>query len=148
MDGANILHAWPALWKLAKTDRETARTKLIQQLAVLHDAENVRVTVVFDGRGNDVVVERLHEQATFSIVYTSSALTADDVIERMVATAPDPAMCVVATDDAAERQTTAAAGAEPMSSADLEAWLKRADDRQVRLLGSRRSANNRVWRSP
>ncbi|MDE3084726.1 MAG: NYN domain-containing protein, partial [Verrucomicrobiota bacterium] len=58
VDGTNILHAWSELRTLTARDKESARKQLSQTLRVLHDAEGWRVTIVFDGRGPDVVVEQ------------------------------------------------------------------------------------------
>src|SRR5471032_1387457 len=90
VDGPNILHAWPELRALLKRDRDAARSQLGQRLAAIHDAEGARVTLVFDGRGTELVVERPSQQETFTVIFTPSSLTADDVIERLVARAADP----------------------------------------------------------
>ncbi len=148
VDGSNILHAWPELRSLAAKDRNAARAQLLQRLTAIHDNENVRVTVVFDGRGDQLVIEHPFDQPTFSVIHTSSGLTADDVIEQMVANAAQPAMCVVATDDRAERQTTAASGADVLRSEDLAAWVMRAEARQGAVLEARRATNTRAWKKP
>ena len=126
VDGANVLHAWPEFRVLIKRDRETARSQLAQRLSVIHDTEQTRVTLVFDGRGDELVVERPSGHVTFSVLYTPSSLTADDVIEQLVGRAADPSLCYVATGDQAERQTIEAAGAVWLSPADLAAWVDRA----------------------
>ncbi len=146
IDGANILHAWPELRKLLKTDREAARSQLLQRAAAIHDSESVRVTIVHDGRGEEIVVERPSGQASFSVIYTPTSLTADDVIEQMVANASDPSACVVATDDRTERETVTAAGASTMHAGDLRAWIERAEARQAGAVKAMREANERKWR--
>ena len=145
VDGANVLHAWPDLRALYRRDRDSARSQLVQRLAPLHDAGDLRVTVVFDGRGDELVIERPSRQPTFSIVYTPSALTADDVIEQTVGAAASPAACIVATDDHAERQTVSASGASAISADDLAAWIRRAESRQSATVRDLRSANTRAW---
>ena len=50
VDGPNILHAWPELRSLLRRDRSAARSQLTGRLAAIHDAEAVRLTLVFDGR--------------------------------------------------------------------------------------------------
>jgi uncharacterized protein len=146
VDGANILHAWPELRRLAQHDRAGARTKLGQLLTSIHDSGEVRLTLVFDGRGEDIVVERPFSQPTFSVVYTPSSLTADDVIEQLVANSADPSECLVATDDNAERETVAALGATTLKSEDLAEWVKRAETRQTAIAQNLRAANTRAWK--
>lgn len=145
VDGANVLHAWPELRALLKRDREAARSQLIQRLGALHDAESLRVTVVIDGRGREIVVEHPSHQDTLSVVYTPSSLTADDVIEQMVGRSPEPSLCEVATADQAERNTIEAIGAVWVRPADLLARVERAEQRiAAKVIGLNR-ANTQDW---
>lgn len=146
VDGANMVHAWPELRRLAERDRAAARTLLGQQLTPIHDSGDVRVTLVFDGRGEEIVIDRPFNHATFSVVYTPSSMTADDVIEQMVANSSCAAECGVATDDNAERETVAALGAVTLRSEDLAAWVKRALARQVATVRNLRAENSRAWK--
>ena len=146
VDGANILHAWPELRRLLKRDRDAARSQLIGRLAAIHDAEAIRVTVVFDGRGDQIVVEQPSRQATFAVVYTPDSLTADDVIEQMVANSSEPSACLVATDDNAERETVMAAGATALRPDELAAWALRAAERQSAAVRALRVSNAREWK--
>jgi predicted RNA-binding protein with PIN domain len=148
VDGANVLCAWSDFRALAKRDRQSARSKLWQLLVPIHDDGEARVTVVFDGRGEEVVVERPLVQTTFSIVYTPASLTADDVIEQMVANSAHPSECCVVTDDTAERETVSALGATTLRCADLAEWVKRADLRQAAKVQELRAANTRAWKKP
>jgi len=148
IDGSNIMHAWPELRALLKRDRAAARSRLSQMAAALHDAEHIRVSLVFDGRGPDVVVERPSGQDTFVLLYSPSGLTADDVIEQMVGKARAPDQCLVATDDRAERQTIEAMGATGLSAADLASWIEQAGGRQRTQLSERKRANEKEWRRP
>jgi len=146
IDGANVLHAWPDLRAILKRDRAAARAKLVQRAAMIHDGEEVRVTVVFDGRGKELVIERPSAQPTLSVLYTPAAQTADDVIEQLVAQASDPATCLVATADRAERQTAEASGARVISPEELAAWIRRVEARQGARMIRLRRANDQQWR--
>jgi predicted RNA-binding protein with PIN domain len=148
VDGSNIMHAWPELRALLKRDRGAARSRLSQALAGLHDAEHLRVSLVFDGRGPELVTEQPSRLATFVHLYSPSGMTADDIIEQLVGGARDPSRCVVATDDRAERQTIEALGAAGMSAADLASWVERSGQRQQSRLADRRRANEKEWRRP
>jgi len=133
---------------MAEKDRAGARSKLVQLMSTIHDSGDVRLTIVFDGRGQDIVIDRPFEQSTFSVVYTPSSLTADDVIEQLVANSSDAKECYVATDDRAERETVSALGAATLRSEDLEEWMKRADSRQSTTTEALRAANERAWKKP
>lgn len=145
VDAANVIHAWPELHTLLKRDRNAARTRLIQQLGAVHDAESVRVTVVIDGRGPEIVVEHPSQEATLTVIYTSSSLTADDVIEKMVGRSADPSLCEVATGDQAERSTVEASGAVWISPADLQARTNRAEFRLASKVTALNRANAQDW---
>ena len=148
VDGSNILHAWQELKTIAKRDRDAARTRLSQVLSVLHDEEQIRLTLVFDGRGETLTVEQPGNLKTFVHLFTPSGTTADDVIEQLVGQASDPARCWVATDDRAERETIEASGAVGISAEDLAAWVGRASQRQRTRLASLKRDNERGWRKP
>jgi predicted RNA-binding protein with PIN domain len=148
VDGSNIMHAWPELRGLLPAGRDTARARLSQAVRVLHDLEQVRVTLVFDGRGSELSVEQPAGQATFAHVYTPAGTTADDVIAQLVGQAREPASCIVATDDRGERQAVETLGAAALSSADLASWISRAEQRQQAQLGERRRVNEAKWRRP
>ena len=148
VDGSNVLHAWPELRALLASDRETARAQLAQQLTAIHDVEQVRVTIVFDGRGAELAVERPFGDLTFSVLHTPSSLAADDVIEQLVANSADPSTCLVASDDNAERETVAAAGASVLRAADLQTWARQAAARQTEKVATLRAAAARQWRQP
>jgi predicted RNA-binding protein with PIN domain len=146
VDGSNILHAWPDLRALLRRDRGAARSRLSLALAGLHDAEHLRVSLVFDGRGPELVVERPSGQAGFTHLYSPSGMTADDIIEQIVGNSRNPGECLVATDDRAERQTIEALGAAGLSAADLAAWVERSGARQHARLRDRGRANEKEWR--
>lgn len=148
VDGANILHAWPETRQLLGRNREAARARLAQQLTAIHDLDGTRVTLVFDGRGPEIAVERPSNHPTFSVIHAPASLTADDVIEQIVANSGDPAACLVATDDRAQQQTVTASGAATMSAAELAAWVLRAEAQQARTARRIEAVNEREWRRP
>lgn len=106
----------------------------------------MRVTVVFDGRGDELVVVRPSAQVTLSVLHTPATLTADDVIEQLVAQSRDPASCIVATDDRAEQDTVMAAGAQTLSSRELAAWVGRAEARLGGKVETLRRTNAAKWK--
>ena len=115
VDGYNIVHAWPELAPLIKGGRaEEARRKLISLLGEYSAASGERVTVVFDAhrRARDHGAGETIDGV--SVVYGSSAQTADHVIERRVAIASakgDARMVTVATGDRLQRDLVMAMGA-------------------------------------
>lgn len=146
IDGSNVIHAWPDTRALARRDREAAKALLLRRVAGLHDFEGWRVTVVFDGRGDDLSVEAVGEAADFACVHTPAGTTADDVIEQLVGRSADPAACLVATADQAERSTVEAAGAGWCSPEELARRIDSSDTRQARAVARGNAEAERGWR--
>ena len=146
VDGSNIVQAWPDTRALARRDREAAKALLLRRVAVLHDFSGWRVTVVFDGRGEELRIEGVGDAADFACVHTPAGATADDVIEQLVGRAAEPSACLVATADQAERSTVEAAGAAWCSPEDLAARIDAVDTQSARRVGRVNSDNDRAWR--
>ncbi len=148
VDGYNIAHTWPDLRRvLAKEGREVVRARLVERIRILHDFERLRVSVVFDGRGGDIAIERPTRHLTFSVLYTPSGMTADDLIEQLTVQAAQPREVCVATADAAERDTIEAAGAQAISPEQLAAWIERAEQAQRAAVAAQQSRTDSRWRA-
>jgi predicted RNA-binding protein with PIN domain len=145
VDGSNVVHAWPELRSDLRRAKEVAKARLVERLRPLHDAAGWRVTVVFDGRGAELAIDRPGPEATFSVLHTPAGVTADDVIERLVANAAEPGAITVATGDRAELSTVAAAGAATLSPEDLREWADRAVTSQSEQVGRHNQANTSAW---
>ncbi len=146
VDGANALQAQPVWREIFRRDREEARTRFAAALRPIHDLELMRVTVVFDGRGPELRIERPGVETTFSVLYTPDSLTADDVIERLVAQAGDAGSCMVASGDRGICETVMALGAVTISTGELAAWLERVERRQSAVVQELARAADKKWR--
>jgi predicted RNA-binding protein with PIN domain len=146
VDGSNVVRSWPDTRALARTDREAAKALLLRRVAVLHDFYGWRVTVVFDGKGDELRVEAVGETAGFACVHTPSGATADDVIEQLVGKAAAPGACLVATADQAERSTVEACGAAWCDPGELARRIDAADTRQGRAIERGNAGAARAWR--
>ncbi len=115
VDGYNIVHAWPELSPLIRSGRgEEARRRLIATLAEYAAGSGERVTVVFDAHGRAPDHGAGESIDGVTVVFGSSAQTADHVIERRVAIASargDARMVTVATGDRLQREMVMAMGA-------------------------------------
>lgn len=146
VDGSNLVQAWTDTRALARRDREAAKALLLRRVAVLHDFMGWRVTVVFDGRGEELQIEAVGEASDFACVHTPAGATADDVIEQLVGRSAEPGTCLVATADQAERSTVEAAGAVWCSPEDLAKRIEAANTRQARLVERGNAASGQAWR--
>jgi len=123
LDGYNLIHGVPEwkAWLGRFPDR--ARDALADWVRVIHDVDGIRTTLVFDGKGPDLTIERPFKDETFSYVFSASGTTADTVIERMVVNSSDARLVVVASDDRMLQQTALASGAQVRSKMELEGWV-------------------------
>lgn len=146
IDAYNVIHHWPELRRALRRGNGVAREELAAAVRVLHDRERIRVTLVFDGRGSEIEVERPGHSLTFSYLYSPGSLSADDVIERLVGSASDPGNCIVVTRDLAERRTIEALGAVARSPEELRSWIARARAAVARQLADRSRRVDADWR--
>ena len=131
IDGYNLIHAWPGLHKNQPASNTMAlRTTLADRVRNLHDFDGVRTTLVFDGQGDRIEIERPGAAATFSFLFTPSGLTADAVIEQLVAQSHTPQTITVVTEDAMIRETIISLGAFWLSATQFQKRLSHCEQRQ------------------
>lgn len=139
VDGNNIIQAWPDLLKLHRQRNGLAHQELIRRLNDYRDFTHDRVVVVFDGRGKKVNEER--DPGGLQIFYTSSSLTADDVIERLALKYGKTYQLTVATNDVPEQDLVIAAGGEAISAEGLLDRIERTEKQMKDWLNRRKSGS-------
>ena len=117
---------------------EEAQSELAAIFEPLHDFDGARITIVYDGVGDDISIVRKGTALTFSEVYTPSAMTADEFIEQFCATSKRPSELLVVTRDNLLRLTASSFGA---LSVPPESFFGRAE-RSRRAIGNAARANN------
>jgi predicted RNA-binding protein with PIN domain len=127
IDGYNVIYADPGLQKkLAGGGTERAREGLLARIRAYLEERNVRVTVVFDGRGGLTDAEAIIP-GRLQVIYSASGQTADEVIVETLHLAANPREFIVVTSDMADIGRSARAiGAEVMPSAAFLERIKRA----------------------
>lgn len=115
VDGYSVLHFWPQLRKLAGRSLQLQRDALLRVLRQYADASGRRITVVFDGYAAKHPTGPNEPTPGLEVIFSSAGKTADDVIERLVATADRPGNITVVTADNLERQTVETLGAQSLS---------------------------------
>jgi len=136
VDGNNIIHAWADLLELHQQKKGLAHQALIRHLKEYGDFTGDRVVVVFDGRGRTVTDER--EPGGLQIFYTSSSLTADDVIERLALKYGKTYQITVATNDIPEQDLVVSAGGVAISAERLRELVEKARSQMTDWLEKRR----------
>jgi len=141
VDGYNVLHAHPAYAALAARDLDSARARLVADLAGLAQG-GPRVVVVFDGGGNPASDGTPHHLGALTVIFSRSGETADTLIESLAARSRDRGEdAVVITSDAATRQAVVGGGISVLSSAN---FLDVLDDDATDRSESRRAGVRRV----
>jgi len=124
VDGWNAIHAHPGLARiLAAGGAEKAQARLFEMLAPVHDFGGARLTIVYDGVGEEISIVRRTPSKTYSEVYTPSNMTADELIEQLCATSKRPQELLAVTRDNLLRLTASSFG---VCSATPESFFARA----------------------
>ena len=138
IDGYNLMHAWPQTRRLLRRDIDGARDRFLDIVRIIHDIGGTQTTVVFDGRGAKPEVEYPGGQKTFAVVFSPAGLSADGVIEQLVAHSKTPTACSVATRDNLVAESIRASGAVVLTPQDLMDWVERCERQQADTLRQRR----------
>jgi predicted RNA-binding protein with PIN domain len=96
----------------------------IKRLRHYQDWTDVRVVIVFDGKGPKVTATS--EPADVQIFYSRSGQSADAIIERLASKYAKHFDLMVATSDSMEAETVHASGAQRISPDRLRELLERA----------------------
>ena len=128
VDGWNVIHSDSHMKAvLTRQGQEGAKKLLSERLAPIHDSLGVRLTIVYDGKGDDINVEKIGRTSTYNEVYTPSSMTADELIEQLCANSKNPESIIVASRDNMIRQTARGFQIETISCEQLLDWALGAD---------------------
>ena len=122
VDGHSIIFAWPELRKLQGRRSALAREALLKQLRHYQDWTDVRVVIVFDGKGKKI--DASSEPGEVQIFYSRTGQSADAIIERLASKYASRFEITVATADSLEMETVNACGALCLSPAGLRKRLE------------------------
>lgn len=131
VDGHSVIFQRETLRRLHARNTRAARQQLIQEMARLHDSGAWLVTLVFDGRqgGQDPI-----QPDSLVVLYSKDGQTADSIIERLVASVPDPSRVHVVTADHQEALMVESLGATVHNPPWLEDLQTRTDEEARRTL--------------
>ena len=138
VDGYNLMYAWTETRRDLKDDIDGTRERFLNTVRVIHDIGGTRTTIVFDGQGAKPSFEYPGGKDTFTIVFSPSHLSADAIIEKLVAKSPEPTACTVATRDNLVTESIRASGAVVITPDGLLDWVERCERQQLSLLQERR----------
>ena len=145
-------------WNAVRSNRSTERTFLEHGLDAarevfwklvepLHDYAGSRVTIVYDGKGEEISIQRRNGINTLSEVFTPSYMTADELIEQLCATSSNPSSITVVTRDNLLRLTSTTFGATALSPDKLFDSAGGCAKAMAESLHLSNSKEDRKWRS-
>lgn len=123
VDGWNVIHSHPKLKKIfQELSQEAAVNALSDMICSIHDIDGVRLTIVLDGKGDKIEINRRSRLLTYSEIYTPSDMSADDFIEQYCSKHKED--CIVATRDNLLSLTASSFGATTIYPDFLFDWAK------------------------
>ncbi len=128
VDGYNVIHAWKELSELAKDDMEMARGRLCDILCDYQGYSGRDVILVFDAYRVASHATETFDYHNIHVVYTKTAETADQYIEKFSVEKADRYHVTVVTSDGLEQIIIRGAGAHLLSARDFEAEVSSAKD--------------------
>ncbi len=121
VDGYNVIHAWQELADLAGEDMEMARGRLQDILCNYQGYSGKDVILVFDAYRVASHPTETFDYHNIHVVYTKTAETADQYIEKFSVEKADRYHVTVVTSDGLEQIIIRGAGAHLLSARDFKA---------------------------
>lgn len=119
VDGYNVIAADPGYRRLAADDLDTARARLVSDVAA-HASGRWRGVIVFDAANNPASDGSPHGVAGVTVIFSRAGEDADAVIEGLALRARERGEeGVVATSDAATQWAVMGSGMRRMSASEL-----------------------------
>lgn len=125
VDGYNIIFAWDELNKLARSNMDAARYKLMDLLCNYQGYKNCTVILVYDAYKVKGGLGEVINYHNIYVVYTKEAETADSYIEKVTHEMAGRHHVTVASSDALEQLIIMGQGAVRLSANELKAEIKR-----------------------
>ena len=148
IDGWNAVRSNPAMEKIfLERGLNAAREELWRLVGPLHDYGGARVTIVYDGRGDEVSILRRNGINTLSEVFTPSCMTADELIEQLCASSSNPSGITVVSRDNLLRLTATTFGATALAPDKLFDGARGCSRAMAESLRISNAAADRKWNS-
>lgn len=134
VDGYNIIFAWEQLKKLAAESLDLARTLLIDRMCNYQAMKQINVILVFDAYKVKDAKREIEQIHGVSVVYTKTAETADEYIEKTSKELSRDYRVRVATSDNLEQMIVFGNGAQRISAAEFLKDVEETEAEMRRLI--------------
>lgn len=147
IDAYNVICATESLREAMQSNLDAARDMLADQVKSIHDAEGLHLAMVLDSRNDRLEVEHPYGKKSFEFVYAPAEVSADGVIERMVARVKKPGDATVVSNDGMVRESARANGAIALRPEELFEWARACDARLLQDARRRNAENAKSFRN-
>lgn len=147
IDAYNVVCATESLRATMQGNLDVARDQLAERVRSIHDAEGVHVALVLDSRNARLQVEHPYKKKTFEYVYAPADVSADGVIERMVARIKKSGEVTVVSNDRMVRETARANDALALRPEELFEWARGCENRLLQGARRRNVSNAKDFRN-
>jgi ribosomal protection tetracycline resistance protein len=144
VDGYNIIFAWPDLKELAQENMDGARTKLLDMLSKYQGIQKCSVIVVFDAYRVARHQEEILDYDNIHVVFTRTAQTADQYIERFAHDNQNKYAITVATSDGLQQIIIRGAGCALLSARELREEIDRSNESVLQAYRDKKPADRSV----
>lgn len=145
IDGFNVIFGDKSLHKQFRVSQDSARKTMVEMAQTIHDVDGHQVSVVFDGQGNSIDVEYPLKGTSFAVIHSSSNMSADGVIERMLARSRNSHHIIVVTDDRLIQDATRACDAEAMRVEVFVDWVSACERKNRTNVARRKRTSDKEW---
>lgn len=129
IDGYNIIFAWEELRKLAESNIDSARDRLIEKIGNYQGYKGMNVILVFDAYKVKGGRENVISHGGLDVIYTKEAETADQYIARTSKILTKNGRVSVATSDGMVQMIIFGSGANRISATELEGDVRLVEER-------------------
>lgn len=147
IDAYNVICATESLREAMQGNLDAARDMLADRVKSIHDAEGLHLALVLDSRNDRLEVLHPYGKKSFEFVYAPAEVSADGVIERMVARVENPGDATVVSNDGMVRESARAHGALALRPQELFEWARACDARLIQDARRRNSENANSFRN-
>ena len=133
VDGYNVIYAWDELRELLSENIDAARDKLIEKISNYAGFRKLDALIIFDAYKVHQFTGQSLKYSNVEVIFTKEAETADEFIEKAVRKYPRDSIITVASSDGIIQLSTRGANSQVMSSRELIADIKLAEE-QIREL--------------
>lgn len=139
------MHAFENLSRAFYKGIDSARDQLAERVGSIHDAEGIHTVLILGGNSNLLKIDYPFGKKTFEYVYAPTDLSADEVVNQLLACISGPARTTVASNDAKVREAARVNGAIAISAEDLYNWVCACEKRLIKDAECWRMINEKKW---